>query len=95
MAISIFFILAIVVYGISLYLAYKRGFWKFQLILIAGLILVWFLLIQLKAFLATRLIFEDIGLVKALFLQVMDQLFFNIVAPLTALIVSIKKGGKK
>ena len=95
MEISFFFILAIVVYGISLYLAYKGKFLKFQSILIAVLLVIWFLLGRLKAFLTTRLIFEDVGLVKALLLQVMDALFFNMVAPLTALLVAIAKKGPK
>ena len=95
MEISVFFILAVVIYGLSLYLAYKGKFIKFQLILIAILLAIWFILGRLKAFLATRLIFEDVGLVKALLLQVMDALFFNMIAPLTALLVAISKKGKK
>ena len=95
MAISVFFILAVVIYGLSIYLAYKKGFWKFELILIGGLLVVWFILGQIKAFLAARLVFEEIGLVKALVLQIMDQLFFNMVAPLKALLVAIYKKGKK
>ncbi|MBW2979784.1 hypothetical protein KY360_00020 [Candidatus Woesearchaeota archaeon] len=95
MEISVFFILAVVIYGISLYLAHKGKFLKFQSILIAILIAIWLILSQLKNFLAARLIFEDVGLVKALLLQVMDALFFNMVAPLTALLVAIAKKGHK
>ncbi len=94
MEISIFLILAIVVYGASLYLAYKKKFIKFQIILIVILLLIWVALGQIKAFLAGRIIFEEIGLMKALLLQVMDQLFFNMIAPLTALLVAISKKGK-
>jgi hypothetical protein len=94
MEISLFFILAIVVYGASLYLAYKKKFIGFQITLIVVLLVIWAILGQIKAFIAGKVIFEEIGLVKALLIQVMDQLFFNMVAPLTALLVSISKKPK-
>jgi hypothetical protein len=94
MEISLFFILAIVIYGISLFLAYKGKFIKFQVILILILLAIWAALGQLKIFLSGKIIFEEVGLVKALLLQVMDQLFFNMIAPLTALLVAISKKSK-
>ena len=95
MAISIFSILAILIFGASIYLAYKKEIWKFELILIAGLLVVWGILIWLKSFLVDRLPpLEQLGLVQALLLQVMDKLFFNIVAPVTALLVAVFKKAK-
>lgn len=89
--VSVFFIIAIVIYGISMYLAFKHKFWKFQLILLTGLMAIWYFLRWWKGYLADRIIFEEVGLVKALVLQVMDNLFFNFIAPVTSLVAAMIK----
>ena len=94
MAISVFAILAVLIFAASIYLAYKKDTWKFQLILVAGLLVLWLILRWLKGYLAGHLIFEEVGLVQALLLQVMDKLFFNLIAPVTALLVAVFKKGK-
>ncbi len=89
--VSVFFIIAIIVYGIGIYISIKHKFWKFQLALIAGLMAIWYFLKWWKGYLSERVIFEEVGLVKALVMQIMDNLFFNFVAPVTSFLVAMLK----